>query len=219
MNEPLPILYSFRRCPYAMRARLALCVSETRCELREIVLRDKAPAFLEASPKGTVPVVVTPDGRVIEESFDIMLWALERHDPERWLTPEHGTLDDMLALITQSDNGFKTNLDCYKYPNRHDGGSALAAREAGGVFLCELDKRLATTSHLFGDRVSLADMAIAPFVRQFAHVDRAWFDDQNWPQLRDWLDRFLSSDRFLSIMNKYTKWQSGDGVTLFPGKS
>lgn len=214
-NDALPILYSFRRCPYAMRARLALSVSATRCELREILLRDKAPAFLEASPKGTVPVVVTRDGQVIEESFDIMLWALERSDPEDWLKPESGSLDDMLALIAQSDGDFKSNLDRYKYPNRHD-GDATTARAAGAVFLRALNERLAVAPFLFGNRIALADMAIAPFVRQFANVDRDWFDGEDWPHLRAWLERFLASDRFMSIMDKHPKWVEGDPPTYFP---
>lgn len=216
MNEALPILYSFRRCPYAMRARLALSASETRCELREIVLRDKAPEFVETSPKATVPVVVLPDGTVIDESFDVMLWALARHDPDGWLNPEQGTPDDMLALIARSDGEFKTNLDLYKYPNRHGDEDPNVAREAGACFLRQLDERLAASDFLFGNRISLADMAIAPFVRQFANVDRDWFDAENWPHLLGWLERFLASELFLSIMDKHPKWQAGDAVTLFP---
>jgi len=212
----LPILYSFRRCPYAMRARLALSVSETTCVHREIVLRDKAPAFLETSPKGTVPVLVLADGQVVEESFDIMMWALQQNDPERWLSPPSGSLDEMLSLIADTDDSFKTNLDRYKYPNRHGDTDPASARAAGSVFLRKLDDRLSASAFLFGDRPTLADMAILPFVRQFAHVDRDWFDSEDWSALRAWLDRFLQSDRFTSIMKKYPKWEAGDPVTLFP---
>ncbi|MGI9408245.1 MAG: glutathione S-transferase [Hyphomicrobiaceae bacterium] len=212
----LPILYSFRRCPYAMRARLALAASGMRCELREIVLRDKAPTFLETSPKGTVPVLVATDGTVVEESFEIMEWALGQSDPERWLVPEAGNVAEMKALIAASDGDFKTHLDHYKYPNRYNGADGTDARSAASRFLQELDDRLDKHAFLFGSRISLADVAIAPFVRQFANVDRDWFDAQNWPRLRDWLDRFLSSDRFQAIMRKYPQWYAGDAVTLFP---
>lgn len=215
-NDTYPILYSFRRCPYAMRARLAISAAELSCELREIVLREKAPEFLAASETGTVPVIVQPDGTVVEESFDIMMWALEQHDPDGWLKPEVGSVDDMTKLIMRSDGDFKSNLDRYKYPNRHGDGDPNVARAAGAVFLRELDERLASSPNLFGAHVALADMAIAPFVRQFANVDRAWFDDQEWPNLSAWLDRFLTSERFTSIMTKYPKWHAGDEVTRFP---
>jgi glutathione S-transferase len=122
MNIALPVLYSFRRCPYAMRARLALAVSGRRCELREVVLRDKPQAMVSASAKGTVPVLITPEGSVIDESLDIMLWALEQNDPEGWLAPQPGSHAAMLELIAQFDGGFKHHLDRYKYPNRHTGG-------------------------------------------------------------------------------------------------
>ena len=134
MSGKLPTLYSFRRCPYAMRARLALHASGQRCELREIVLRDKASAFLAASPKGTVPVLLTPDGSVIEESLDVMLWALRAHDPERWLVPAIGDLDAMLVLIEACDTGFKPNLDAYKYASRDAPEKGLEARAAGCRF-------------------------------------------------------------------------------------
>ena len=142
MSADLPILYSFRRCPYAMRARLALLSSGRRCELREIVLRDKAPEFLAASPKGTVPVLIAPDGTVIEESLDVMMWALEQHDPEQWLSPPDGHRDAMLALIDRCDTAFKPNLDAYKYASRDTPEKALAARTAAATFLTELDARV-----------------------------------------------------------------------------
>ncbi|MGI9388185.1 MAG: glutathione S-transferase [Methyloligellaceae bacterium] len=215
-NNDRPILYSFRRCPYAMRARLAIAASGIGCDLREIVLRDKAPEFLEASPKATVPVLVQGDGTVVDESLDIMDWALARSDPEGWLVPETGTVEEMRALIASADDDFKGNLDRYKYPNRHEGGDAAAARQAGALFLRGLDDRLTGQPYLFGSRACLADMAIVPFVRQFAHVDRAWFDAQGWPHLRDWLDRFLASERFQAIMEKYPKWHAGDPAIVFP---
>lgn len=215
----LPVLYSFRRCPYAMRARLALASAGVKCALREIVLRDKAPEFVEASPKATVPVLVDAGGSVLEESLDIMDWALGRHDPEGLLPADKEREAAMRALIAKIDGPFKMHLDRYKYPNRFEGGEPIdikAERAAAGRIIDELDTRLTASDWLFGDRPGYADLAILPFVRQFAFVDKAWFDAQPWPHVRKWLDRFLASDRFLSVMAKYPKWQAGDPVMLFP---
>lgn len=204
-----PILYSFRRCPYAMRARLAIQAAGIACELREIVLRDKAPEFLETSPKGTVPVVV--DGTVIEESHDVMLWALRQNDPEGWLEmPDAGY--DLLDTVI---GPFKTALDRYKYQNRH-GSDIEEERTKASDFLNRLETQLGGKSFLFGDSPSIADMGILPFIRQFANTDRAWFDAQPWPNVIRWLNAFLASDRFAAIMGKYPQWQSGDPVTIFP---
>jgi len=211
----LPVLYSFRRCPYAMRARLAIAVSGEGVELREILLRDKAPELLKISPKATVPVLVDRDGSLLEESLDIMLWALEKNDPLNWLKPQRGTPSEMLALINQCDNQFKPHLDRYKYANRYEDVDASHERDKAGEFLWQLDKRLATNKYLFGTRLSLADMAIVTFVRQFANVDRTWFDGCDWQNLQRWLVEFLQSDRFQAIMDKYPKWQAGDEVVTF----
>ncbi len=215
-REALPTLYSFRRCPYAMRARLALLASGIRCELREIVLKDKAPEFLCASPKGTVPVVVTPSGSVIEQSLEVMEWALGQNDPHGWLVPEEGSAEEMNALIDECDGPFKTALDRYKYATRYEGADPMAERAKGAAFLMELNARLATRAYLFGSRAGLADMAIAPFVRQFANVDRAWFDQEPWPHLISWLEGFLASASFEAIFKKYPKWHAGDAPTVFP---
>jgi len=212
----LPVLYSFRRCPYAMRARLAVASSQQRCELREVVLRDKAEEFLQTSPSATVPTLKTVDGGVIDESLDIMIWALSRHDPEGWLAPQSGLLDDMLVLISTADGDFKTALDHYKYASRYDDVDGVEERTKAALFLHQLNNRLETSSHLFGEKITLADMAIAPFVRQFAQVDRSWFDAQDWPHLLRWLGDFLGSDRFTSIMDKYPRWQPGMPATHFP---
>lgn len=211
----LPILYSFRRCPYAMRARMALLASGTTCELREIVLRAKPAEMLAASPKGTVPVLVLPDGTVLEESLEIMLWALERNDPEDWLSPEHGSREDMLQLIAQCDGEFKFHLDRYKYPDRYENTDALMHRAAGAEFLLKLNGKIAGHTHLYGNRPALADIAIAPFVRQFAHTDQAWFDAQPWPQLHLWLNTFLDSGLFNDAMRKYAPWERGAPVQIF----
>lgn len=206
-----PILYSFRRCPYAMRARLAIHSSGLTVEHREILLRDKAPQFLEASPKGTVPVVVQGN-TVIEESLDVMLWALDQNDPENWLTDQ----DTSLALIAENDGPFKKALDRYKYPNRYD-EAPQDWRGIGAGILSGLDARLAEHAHLTGDAPRLADYAIFPFIRQFANTDRAWFDTQDWPNLHRWLTGHLSSQRFEAIMTKYPKWVLGDAPTLAHG--
>ena len=205
----LPILYSFRRCPYAMRARLAVAYAGIACELREVLLRDKAPAFLEASPSATVPCLV--DGEdILDESLDIMIWALGQNDPEGWLDmPDKGH-----ELIRVADGEFKTALDRYKYASRHAEAPEIA-RAKGARFLVQLNEMLAGNEYLFGDHPSLADMAILPFVRQFAHVDLDWFEAEPWPDLARWLADFKASGQFRGIMEKYPKWQAGDGVTVF----
>lgn len=214
----LPILYSFRRCPFAMRARLALAVSDSRCELREVVLRDKPTELLEVSPKATVPVLVLAAAgpEVLEHSLDIMDWALRRHDPEGWLSPPAGTPQEMRELIARCDGPFKQDLDRYKYPNRYPGVDAETHRANGGVFLTQLDARLRGQSHLFGTRPCLADRAIAPFVRQFAHTDIDWFRSQPWPALHAWLDAFLAHPLFERVMRKYPQWRAGDAPSYFP---
>jgi len=202
MTRARPILYSFRRCPYAMRARMALAVSGIDIEHREVLLRDKPPAMLHASPKGTVPVVVLPDGHVVDESLDIMRWALGQNDPEDWLAPGSAAFD----LIARSDGPFKHDLDRYKYPNRYDNVDALQHRQSGSEFLAELDQKLMGQAQLFGSQISVADIAIFPFARQFANHDRDWFDAQDWPRLQAWLAAHLASPLFDTIMKKYDMW-------------
>jgi glutathione S-transferase len=210
----LPVLYSFRRCPYAMRARLALAVSAQPHELREIVLRDKPAAMLDASPKGTVPVLILPDGQVLDESLDIMRWALGRNDPAQWLSPAGASLEDMLALVGANDGDFKRHLDRYKYPNRYpeesagdEAGFALSHRSGAALWLAQLDARL-HQGWLFGAQASLADMAILPFVRQFAHTNADWFSAQPWPRLQSWLAAFEASALYKGVMQKHPPWQS-----------
>jgi glutathione S-transferase len=216
MSATYPILYSFRRCPYAMRARLALMVSNRVCELREVVLRDKPQEMLEVSAKGTVPILIDVDGRVLDQSIDIMLWALRQHDPEKWLMPEQGSVAEMRELIALFDEGFKYHLDRYKYPDRYPGVDAQAHRHEGSLYLGRLNAQLSATKYLFGNNVALADMAIAPFVRQFAHTDRPWFNEQPWPGLQAWLAEFTESQIYSSVMQKYPKWESGNAGVVFP---
>ncbi len=204
----LPILYSFRRCPYAMRARMALWISGTRCELREVKLADKPAAMLEASPKGTVPVVVLNDGTVIDESIDVMRWALTRSDPEGWLQ------EDDNELLETMDGPFKHHLDCYKYYTRHD-TDPMEHRAAAYEILRSLDQRLADHANLTGQQRRLADIASFPFIRQFANHDRNWFDAQPIPHLYAWLKRHLESELFARIMAKQAPWKPGDPPVIF----
>ena len=223
-HQPLPVLYSFRRCPYAMRARLAIAASGLRYELREIVLRSKSAELLAASPKATVPVLVLPSGRVIEQSLEIMHWALAQNDPQGWLTADCEMLAAMQALIAVNDGAFKQHLDRYKYPNRyrheHTGDEQafpMAQRAEAGRWLLELETRLSRHAWLFGDAAKLADMAIAPFVRQFAYTDLAWFDAQPWPHLKAWLLGWETGLLFQQVMEKYLPWQPGElGIVFGP---
>ncbi len=206
-----PILWSFRRCPYALRARLAIAVSGQAVDLREVVLRDKPEAFLATSPSATVPCLDT-GAEIIDESRDIMVWALNLNDPEGWLTmPQDGH-----DLIDRNDGPFKTALDRYKYASRHADVDITAERLKAVEFLRELDTLLGEKDWLFGARPSLADMAILPFVRQFAHVDLTWFHRQPLPQVVRWLEAFKSSHRFTSIMQKYPPWTPDARAVVFP---
>lgn len=211
MNLPaaLPILYSFRRCPYAMRARLALAHAGLACELREINLRAKPQALLDASPKGTVPVLVLQDGTVIDQSLDIMLHALRGNDPDGWLAPTQGSVEDMLALISRNDSFFKQALDRCKYPERYSAEEVNQAQTDAITWLAALDAQLSETGYLFGLNPSLADMALRPFVRQFARIDEAQWAEQPWPHLQDWLQRWIDSALFAEVMETYPGWVPG----------
>lgn len=213
MNRP--ILYSFRRCPYAMRARLALVSTDTIVELREVVLRDKPQEMLQASPKGTVPVLILKDNKVIEESRDIMEWALDKADPEGWLSFSEAQLSQMTMLVDESDGPFKAALDAYKYASRDDAIDTTQERAIGFDFMKRLDAMLEGQAYLFGDKFSFADGAILPFVRQFAHVDKEWFWSQDWNNTISWLEEFLESERFKGIMSKYPQWKSGEESVAF----
>ena len=203
-----PILYNFRRCPYAMRARLALLISGTECELREVKLSAKPAEMIMASPKGTVPVLVLSDGGVIDESLEIMRWALGRHDPDQWLNRED------VALIAANDGPFKHHLDRYKYAHRHASDPA-EHRVAGMEQLHRLEVRLAAHAQLGGTTMGFTDAALMPFVRQFVEADRRWFDAQPIPHVQHWLAGHLASPLFLAIMVPFTQWKPGDTPVLF----
>ena len=195
----LHTLYSFRRCPYAMRARMALRYSGVPVSIIEVSLKAKPADMLAASPKGTVPVLVCADGRVIEQSLEIMHWALSQNDPDVWLPADRPLIE---TLIEENDTRFKASLDRYKYANRYPEYPMEHYRAMGQTFLQRLEDVLEQTPYLAGPNLSLADVALAPFVRQFAHVDRDWFEQAPYPRLRAWLERFLASELFTSIMTK-----------------
>ena len=216
-DNALPVLYSFRRCPYAMRARLALAQSQTRCELREVVLKDKPAALIELSAKATVPVLQTTDGETIDESIDIALWALKQHDPAGWYQPlTEAQREKALALIANNDGEFKAALDRYKYADRYPEHDQTYYRQQGEKTLAELEALLADNGCLLANHWTLADIALLPFIRQFAFVDKAWFDASPYPHLKAWLQSFLESDEFKTIMPKFKQWQPGDTPVLFP---
>ncbi len=214
---PHPILYSFRRCPYAMRARSALIAAGIDVELREVVLRDKPAEMIAVSPKGSVPVLVLPDGRVIDESWDIMLWALRHNDPDNWLGEDEGFVQSSLPLLQHNDSNFKRALDKYKYPERHPELSRAEHRANGETFLLQLERRLETSACLLGEHFSIADASLLPFVRQFAAVDNDWFTAAPYPALRLWLTGFTRSNLFTRVMQKYPQWHPGDEAAYLSG--
>ena len=205
-----PVLYSFRRCPYAMRARFALYAGGVAIEMREVALRNKPESMLAASPKGSVPVLVLPDGRVIDESWEIMLWALRQHDPDGWLGKNGAYVDAAIPLIIENDTTFKGYLDRYKYPDRYPGHTRTHYRIQAEIFLQDLESRLRATPYLLGDTQSIADAGIFPFIRQFAEVDKNWFAQTPYVSLQHWLKNLLNSEPFDAVMKKYPPWQPGD---------
>jgi len=197
--SPLPLLYSFRRCPYAIRARLAIAISGVDVEIREVDLKAKPPEMLALSPKGTVPVLALPDGRVIDESLDIMLWALRQRDPPGMLD---GFSENAMALIQRNDREFKYWLDRYKYPERYPEFSKMHYRGKGELFLSELNLGFDKNKYVLGNMPGIADLALMPFVRQFAQVDREWFEASPYFQLQKWLHDWEKSELFVAVMQK-----------------
>ena len=214
MISSYPCLYSFRRCPYAMRARLGILFAELQVELREITLKNKPPQMLAISPKGTVPVLQLLNGMVIEESREIMIWALAQRDSQGLLNAE--TLLEANALIDKNDNEFKYWLDRYKYADRHIEMSQTEYRQQGEVFLQLLEELLTKNSYLLGESITIADIGIMPFVRQFAHVNRDVFYSLPYINLQRWLQNWLQNPLFLQAMTKFQLWQEKDDVVVFP---
>jgi glutathione S-transferase len=195
-------LYSFRRCPYAMRARMALRYAGVAVDIVEVSLKAKPPEMLALSSKGSVPVL-SVQGRVIEESLEIMRWALAQNDPQDWLLNDDPQGQSRIAaLIEENDQAFKVHLNRYKYAERYPEQPMEAYRAEGKVFLRKLDDLLEGRDYLLAEHPSLADVALMPFIRQFAHVDREWFAQTPYRHLQAWLQQFLESELFTSIMKK-----------------
>lgn len=213
------ILYSFRRCPYAIRARLAILTSGINVEIREVTLNDKPPALLRISSKATVPVLITADERIIDESIDIMNWALNQSDPEKWLPSD--TKEEQLTseLTYVNDQTFKHFLDRYKYSDRYPENSELYYRQQAELTLINLEYNLTQNIYLVSNRLTMVDVALLPFIRQFALVNKAWFDVAPYPKIQAWLEKFITSELFNSSMVKLAPWQQGDEVIYFPESS
>ena len=209
-GSELPVLYSFRRCPYAMRARMALGVAGIACELREVLLRCKPLEMLAVSKKGTVPVLHLPNGQVIDESFDLMLWALAQHDPLGWLNAP-----DLRHWATVFEKTFKYHLDRYKYASRYESAAAKTHRSAARDVLVELEPHL-EERWIGGAQAGFSDIAVLPFVRQYRIADPVWFDAElGLPNVQKWLMAFLDLPLFCGVMEKYDPWQSGEAGIIF----
>ncbi|MCG8294067.1 glutathione S-transferase [Pseudomonas entomophila] len=196
------ILYSFRRCPWAMRARLALHYAQCDVQVREVKMKEKPPELLALSPKGTVPVLDTGAG-VLEESLDIMRWALDRHDPEDWrLQADSAAARLADTLIARNDSTFKAQVNLYKYAERYPEHTRAHYRQQAEPWLAELEGMLDGRPYLLADHPSLADAALLPLMRQFAGVEPEWFAEAAYPRLRSWLQGWLASDLFKTVMAK-----------------
>ena len=213
MND-LPVLYSFRRCPYAIRARMAVAAAGIEVTIREVLLKDKPPELIAASAKATVPVLVLPDGNVIDESLGVMGWALTQRDPLGWLSGEGFSSD----WIQTCDDEFKYWLDRYKYADRHPEHTAEHYRREAEAFLRQIEDRLTGFSWLGGEAPSVADVALFPFVRQFAGVEPAWWQGAPYPGTRIWLAQWLEGALFSAVMTKYPRWEPGQPGTRFPAE-
>ena len=209
----LPILYSFRRCPYAMRARMAIHISGQKCEIREVLLRDKPPSMLEYSAKGTVPVLILQDGKVIDESLDVIDWALNLNDPDDWQRSKD--TKKTKELIKINDGEFKYHLDRYKYSKRYDNEDPEFHRKKCLKFIESVNNELNNSKYIFDDNISYADIVLLPFIRQFRIADIDWFDALPYNNLKKWLSGFLDSTLLNSIMKKYDLWKEGDKSIIF----
>lgn len=219
-HSDLPVLYSLRNCPYAMRARIAIFKAKQTVLLRDLVLSNKPPEMIAASPKGTVPVIVLPNenNRVIEESLEVMLWALNETDPSNLLLREReSALTEMLALIHTFDTDFKTAIEAYKCSKRYKETNVVECRQACETFIQTLEQRLTNSAFLMGPKESLADIALLPFIRQFARIERQWYLQSPYPNVRQWLNSYLQSPMFTKVMAKYPLWLDNHEVVLFGG--
>ena len=215
MINKYPTLYSFRRCPYAMRARLALRLCKIECIIREISLKAKSTEFLRVSPKATVPVLVLPNGEVLEESLDIIYWSLEQNDPSK-LKVNNQLGRKTSKLIELFDTEFKFHLDRYKYSSRYNIQNSQVHRDKAREILVQINTMLEGKSYIGGKNISFLDISILPFVRQFRIADMKWFDNNlGLDNVNKWLNIFLNSDLLASIMTKYKVWEIDDPVTFF----
>ena len=208
----LPILYSFRRCPYAMRARMVLLHSKIQCEIREIKLSNKPKEMLAISPKGTVPVLILENGDILDESLDVMLWAIEQGNLRNLFNPGK---KEILDLIKINDGEFKDAIDRYKYSSLYPEKPMIEYRKMGELFLEKIESYLEKNKFIFGKNISLADLAIFPFVRQFCRVDIDWFNSSLFKKIKEWTLFFEGSENFIDIMRKIKPWTTGDKPTLF----
>ncbi len=209
------ILYSFRRCPYAIRARLAIAYSQVTVELREILLADKPSELIEISPKATVPILQLSNGHILDESLDIMFWAITKQSANALHLPQY-TNYHQIELIRENDFDFKQHLDHYKYADRYPEHPQIFYRKQGEFFLTKLEKILSNQTFLMGRTLSIIDYAIFPFVRQFAYVDKTWFDQSRYLQLKKWLNNNLEAAIFSQVMQKTPQWKAGTKGITFP---
>ncbi len=225
----LPVLYSLRNCPYAMRSRLAIFRSKQAVELRDVVLTDKPPQMIAASSKATVPILVLASSKVIDESLDVMLWALGESDPNNLLRTDSSTnesvssnqtmgaikLEDIRNLVALFDREFIPCLDAYKCAKRYHESNLQECRQACEVYIQQLEQRLSSHAYLIDDEESMADIALLPFIRKFAKVERQWYQQSPYLNLRRWLNRYLQSAMFNKVMAKYPLWSLGQPVIKF----
>lgn len=219
----LPILYSLRNCPFAMRARIAIYRSQLPIELREVNLKNKPERMIEASPKATVPTLVLTSNHVIDESLDVMLWALKESDPDDLfqsitLGAPAQRQQNILSLINLFDAEFKGHLEQYKCAKRYHETNLEACRKTCEQYIQNLEERLSSHTFLIDDNESLADIALLPFIRQFAKVERQWYLTSPYPLVKKWLNQYLQSAMFTKVMAKYPLWSEGSEVSMFSGK-
>ncbi|MCG9640479.1 glutathione S-transferase [Vibrio sp. Isolate34] len=217
-ESDLPILYSLRRCPYAMRGRMGIALSQQKVLLREIVTKDKPSELLASSPKGTVPVLVLPQGTIIEQSIEVMIWALEQNDPQDLMRSSEPELNqEILELIARNDNEFIGHLEKYRASVRYRNIDTEQRRKTCEGFISELESKLAQHEYLFGDTPSLADFAVMPFVSQFVRVEKKWFVKSEYQSVGRWLRAHLDSKLYTQVMKQYPLWNETKQDCLFGG--
>lgn len=214
--QTFPVLYSLRNCPYAMRARIAIFKAKQTVILRDLVLTNKPKEMLVASPKATVPTLVFNNGDVLDESLEVMLWALNASDPDDLLHQNKGnSFADMLKLIHVFDHEFKVSLEQYKCAKRYQENNVEECRLECEQYIQQLEQRLTQHQFLMSNKESLADIALLPFIRQFARIERQWYLQSPYPHLRQWLNNYLQSPMFTKVMAKYPLWLENQELVLF----